>query len=311
MMIKPSAHSFVRSHLKTRHLALLVELDRQGSVAQAAVALKLSQPGASKLLTELEQKLGVQLFERSQNGVSPSLYGRVLIRRAGAALRQMSAAYHEVTGDMSSQVDVGSIATPAKILLPPAISLLASRKPGLCVAVSVAASDTLIDRLRAAEYDIVIGRIGSARDAEGVAFEPLGDEHHLVVAGPDHPLLKQEQVELAALADQSWILPPKGSNMRARLEALFREHGLAVPPADVQSADLPFVVSVLCNTTMLAALPVELVQPLVDEGMLAVVPCNLELRMDRYGIITRSDHPLSPAAAAMMTALRDVARAQL
>jgi DNA-binding transcriptional LysR family regulator len=79
---------FVRSHLKTRHLVLLVELGRHGSIAHAAQAANLTQPGASKLLGELEHALGVQLFERLSRGVAPTWYGKVLIRRAGAALAE-------------------------------------------------------------------------------------------------------------------------------------------------------------------------------------------------------------------------------
>ena len=56
----------------------------------------LTQPAASKLLAELEHALGVTLFERLPRGVQPTRYGEVLIRRAGAALAELSAAHQEV-----------------------------------------------------------------------------------------------------------------------------------------------------------------------------------------------------------------------
>jgi DNA-binding transcriptional LysR family regulator len=53
---------------------------------------------------------------------------------------------------------------------------------------------------------------------------------------------------------------------------------------------------------------VELIRPYLDSGMLAALPYELNLRMDVYGIITRRHHRLSPAAEAMLVALREAAR---
>ena len=62
----------------------------------------------------------------------------------------------------------------------------------------------------------------------------------------------------------------------------------------------------LTGSDMLVALPRELVQPYLQSGLLAVLPFELGLRMDLYGIITRRGHQLSPGAAAMLATLREV-----
>ena len=89
-MRDPIADRFVRTHLKTRHLVLLVELGRHGSILRAADAAHMTQPAASKLLAELEYALGVQLFERLARGISPTWYGDIMIRRAGTALAEIT-----------------------------------------------------------------------------------------------------------------------------------------------------------------------------------------------------------------------------
>jgi len=61
------------------------------------------------------------------------------------------------------------------------------------------------------------------------------------------------------------------------------------------------------GSDMVAPMPVELVQPYLDSGLLAVLPVDLNLRMDVYGIITRRQHQLSPAAEAMLDTLRELA----
>ncbi|MBV8520595.1 MAG: LysR family transcriptional regulator, partial [Acetobacteraceae bacterium] len=57
--------------IKTRHLALLLALDEHRSVLRASHALHMTQPACSKLLTQLEQVLGVALFERHARGIEP------------------------------------------------------------------------------------------------------------------------------------------------------------------------------------------------------------------------------------------------
>ena len=95
-MVQPSTSWFNASRLKTRHLLLLLHLYEQRSVVRAAEAANMTQPAASKLLAEMEDMLGVQLFERHARGVEPTWYGQVLIRRARSALSEIGRAHDEI-----------------------------------------------------------------------------------------------------------------------------------------------------------------------------------------------------------------------
>ncbi len=310
-MSDPHAKRFVRSHLKTRHLVLLVELGRQGSILHAAQAAHLTQPAASKLLAELEHALGVTLFERLPRGVAPTRYGEVLIRRAGAALAEMDAAYQEVMelqSGLSGRVAIGAVLTPSTSLVPEAIHRLKREHSRVQVAISTDTSKALIRSLRAGELDLVIGRILDAESAAELDFEPLTDEPHGLVVRQGHPLLARSDLRLADLAQQSWILPPYGSILRDRITALFLAQGLDPPPETVETLALPVVTPLLAGSDMVAALPFELVQPYLDAGLLATLSFDLGLRMDAYGIVTRRRHQLSPGADALLRLLREVAQ---
>ena len=310
-MTDPRSDRFVRSHLKTRHLVLLVELGRHGSIMHAAQAANLTQPAASKLLGELEHVLGVQLFERLPRGVSPTWYGAVLIRRAGAALAEMDAAHQEVMELLAGargRVDVGSVLTPATTLVPEAVNLLKRRHARVHVSITVDTSKLLIERLRGGELDIVVGRILDTEAANELHFEPVTDEPHSLIVRTGHPLLQQSGLQLAELARHSWILPPAGSILRDRLTALFLSQGLEPPVETVETMALPVIANLLSGSDMVVAMPRELMQPYIDSGLLAVMPFELGVRMDVYGIITRRGHQLSPGAEAMLATLREVAR---
>lgn len=306
----PGAERFVRGYLKTRHLVLLVELGRYGSIMQAAQAANLTQPAASKLLGELEHALGVTLFERLPRGVVPTAYGKVLIRRAGAALAEMDAAYQEVTEMLSGlrgRVAVGAILTPAATLVPAAVALLRRQHAGLNVSIDVDSSKRLVERLRAGELDIVLGRVVDSASADEFNVEPITDEPHCLVVRCGHPLLTMPDLDLPELARLAWIVPPVGSVVRDRITALFLSQGLAQPAGMVSTAALPVVTALLSDSDMVAPMSLELVKPALDSGALAALPFDLNLRMDMYGIVTRRQHQLSPAAEAMMGALREAA----
>lgn len=301
---------FVRSHLKTRHMVLLVELGRHGSILHAAQAAGLTQPAASKLLAELEHALSVPLFERLPRGVVPTWYGEVMIRRAGAALGEMDAAHQEVMellGGFSGRVAIGTVLTPSAGMVPDALKLIKTRHARLQVSVTVETSKLLTERLRAGELDLVIGRILDSTLAAELNFEPLTDEPHSVIAGAGHALAGRTDLQLADLAREIWVLPPAGSILRDRLSTLFLSQGLEPPAETVETMALSVVTNLLSGSQMVAALPEELVQPYLDAGLLVVLPCQLGLRMDQYGIITRRNHRLSPGAEITLATLREVA----
>jgi DNA-binding transcriptional LysR family regulator len=312
-----SAHSsdrFVRTHLKTRHMVLLVELGRHRSIAHAAKAANLSQPAASKLLAELEYALGVPLFERLVRGIAPTWYGEVMIRRAGAALSEMDAGHQEVMellSGLSGRVSVGTVMTPSASLVPEAISLLKSRHKRLQVAITVDTSKVLLQRLRAGEIDVMIGRVLDTETADDVTFEPLTDEPHSLIARAGHPLAARKGLQLTDLAYEAWIMPPGGSILRDRLTAMFLSQGLDQPAEIVETMSLPVITALLTGSDMIAALPEEMVQPYLDFKLLTVLPFDLGLRMDMYGIITRRKHRLSPGAQAVLDTLREVAAARI
>jgi DNA-binding transcriptional LysR family regulator len=309
-MTDPRSDRFIRSRLKTRHLVLLKELGQHQSILRAAEAANLTQPAASKLLSELEETLGVILFERLPRGVAPTWYGEVMIRRASAALAEMSLAHQEVMellSGMTGRVSIGTVLTPATSLLPEAVQRLKAQHERLHVAIEVDASKPLIERLRAGRLDIVVGRILDPAVADELVFEPLADEPHRFVVRAGHPLCAREGLGVHELVDQAWILPPAGSILRDRLTAMFVSHGLDMPARTVETSALPVTLALLRGGDMVAALPEEVVRPQLEEGVLDVLPFDPGLKLDAYGIVTRRHHVLSPGAQAMLDVLREVA----
>ena len=299
------------TRLKTRQLLLLLHLAEHGSVLRAAEAASMTQPAASKLLAEMESLLGVKLFERHARGVVPTWYGQALIRRARAAMTELSRAHDEIAALRSGQmgqVSIGTVVNPGTNLVPQAIAAVKREFPDLLVRVEMDYSRPLVAKLVAGQLDMVIGRILGPDGLADLEFEPLADEPHSLIARTGHPLTRRRRLEHADLLEFGWILPPSASLLRSRMDAMFLEHGLPWPQNIVETSALPVITNLLRNSDLLTALPVDSVAPYTQANMLTVLPIELGVSIESFGIIRRRDHLLSPGGQRVLDVLHTTAR---
>jgi DNA-binding transcriptional LysR family regulator len=310
-MVQPSTSWFNASRLKTRHLLLLLHLYEQRSVLRAAEAANMTQPAASKLLSEMEGILGVPLFERHARGVKPTWYGQVLIRRARSALSEIGRAHDEIAAMRSGrmgQAAIGTVVNPGTTLVPQAIAAVKRDFPDILIRVEMDYSRPLVAKLLDGQLDIVIGRILGPEGAGDLEFEPLADEPHSVIVRAGHPLTARSVVTHVDLVEYGWIMPPAASVLRTRLDSMFMEHGLTPPQNIIETASLPVIIHLLRHSDLLTALPAESVAPYLQTAQMQVLPIELGVRMEFFGIIRRRDQQLSPGAERVLEALRTTAR---
>lgn len=302
-----SIHWFLRARLKTRQLLLLVTLAEEGNIHRAAQVLNMTQPAASKLLKDLEDVLEVPLFERLPRGMRPTWYGETMIRHARIALGSLNQAHEELQALKAGsfgQVCVGAITSPGLALLPPAVAAVKREQPNLRVSLEIETSPVLLERLEQGKLDILVARLFEEHDKSRLRYEALTQELVCAVVRPGHPLLGTADLALPDVVDASWIVPPAGSVLRHRFELMFQEDGLAPPVNTVETAALLFLTSMLQRSDMIAVLAADVARYYAAHGIVALLPLEMPCHMDNFGIITRTDRLLSPAAKVMMKALK-------
>src|ERR1700689_5432563 len=82
--------------LKLQHLKVVMAVAEWGSMAKAAKHLAITQPVVSKVIADLEDVLGVRLFDRSSRGVEPTPYGRALLKRSIAIFDDLRTSVDEI-----------------------------------------------------------------------------------------------------------------------------------------------------------------------------------------------------------------------
>ncbi|MFT6653116.1 MAG: LysR family pca operon transcriptional activator, partial [Celeribacter sp.] len=105
----------IDSHIRMRHLRCFLETARLGSLSAAADAMHVSQPAASKTIRELEDILGVPLFDRTGRRLVLSAAGKVFQQHAGAAMIDLKRAQDLVRDAPRSRtrLAVGTLPTAA------------------------------------------------------------------------------------------------------------------------------------------------------------------------------------------------------
>jgi len=300
-------HWFLRAKLKTRQLLLLVALAEEGNIHRAAQVLNMTQPAASKLLKDLEDALEVSLFDRLPRGMRPTWYGETMIRHARVALTSLNQAHEELEAAKSGQfgqVNVGSITAPGLALLPPTVTLVKQEHSNLQITLQIEPSDVLIERLNQGKLDILVARLFAQHDKTELRYEMLTDEAVCAVARPGHPLFSTPKPDLRDVVNLAWIVPPSGSVLRHRFDLMFQEEGLQAPNDVIETSSLMFTTKMLQQSDMVSVVATDVARYYSDHGLLAILPIALPCQMDAFGIITRRDRLLSPAAKVMLRALK-------
>lgn len=303
---------FLRSRLKMRHVLLLVALEEQRNMHRAAASLRMTQPAATRLLAGLERMLGLRLFERGPRGLTPNVYGESLIRHARGMLSTLEHAREDLNAlaeGASGRIAVGALLVAAPVLVPLALVRFKQRHPDHTVLVREGSATALLPELRRGELDLVVGRVTSDVPADGLDFEAFYSEPMQVVARVGHPLARRRRLALRDLAGEAWIVPAPDAPYRRRLDAAFRQAGVAPPRRLVESVSIAVNRMLVQKSDMLGVMPRDVAREYAALGLLCVLPVKLPPPSGPVGVITAIGRPLPPAGADLVQALREGARA--
>jgi DNA-binding transcriptional LysR family regulator len=98
-----------------------------------------------------------------------------------------------------------------------------------------------------------------------------------------------------------------GSVLRHRFELMFQEDGLEAPRHLIETSSLLFITKMLQQSDFIAVVPTDVARYYASFGMITMLPVQLSCTMDAFGLITRTDWLLSPAAKVVLKAIRTAA----
>jgi LysR family hydrogen peroxide-inducible transcriptional activator len=183
-----SAHPFSLRQLQYA-LAVADEL----SFRRAAEQCRVSQPALSSQLAELEQALGLQLFERNKKRVLVTAAGRDVLERAARTLLEADAlleAVRRVGDPLSGTLRLGVIPTVSPYLLPALTPRLRSKLPRLSITWREEKTESLVALLEQGALDGAIVALESELGRRELARELIAKDHFVLAMPPEHALAK-------------------------------------------------------------------------------------------------------------------------
>ncbi len=220
-----------------RHVRCFLEVARLGGVGQAADALAISQPAVSKTLRELEERVGVALFERVGRRIRLTEAGRLFQKHAGLSLTELDRGIRALRAPerFRRRLVVGVLPTVATRIMPRAVLAFAEAVPGGVLRVSTGPNQLLLAQLREGALELVVGRLAAPEEMTGLVFEQLYVEPVAAVVRRGHPLTETPGLGFAGFP---LVLPPPGAVIRSAVEQYFLSLGQELPEALVETVSL-------------------------------------------------------------------------
>jgi DNA-binding transcriptional LysR family regulator len=294
-------------NIKYRPLkAFLLAVDC-GSFTHAADRLGVTQPSFTALIQDLEDMLGVRLFERSTRSISLTAAGKDFLLRIQRPLADLEEGYRSVldlAAGKRGSIVMGALPSTSLTLIPPTLAALRVVHPALRVRVIEAHNDELIAMLRTNQIEFALATI--LEPAADLAFHELLDDVFTAVLPQTHALAARSGLYWRDLMTQDLILLSQGSSMRSLLDRSILEQPAA--PSSSLHYDVTHMttaVGMVRQGLGITVLPRLALPELHLQGLLSK-PLNEATARRTIGLLHRQDRSLSPAAQAFMAQLKPV-----
>ena len=241
--------------LSIRQLRVFSAIADHGTMREAADALALTQPALSQQLRQLEQSLGVRLFERVPSGMELTPTARELLPRARAVLnelRDFEDAASAAADNPVGTVRFGTSPTIGPYLMPGVISRLHREFPTLRIFIKEGIPARQHGDLSAGELDMVL----SPLPIEGTRLhvEPLFREPIRIVAPPDDALLKRATLSPKDFAVRTFLTLDHRHHFHKQLSDICDRLGATIL-ADYEGTSLDALQQMVGSGVGLATLP--------------------------------------------------------
>ncbi len=213
-------------HLTFRQLEVFEAVATRLSYTKAAESLFLSQPAVSMQIKQLEESVGLDLFEKTGKKIALTAAGYDLHRYARNIFQQLAEAeevMEALKGVKRGRLNI-AVASTVNYFAPRALAVFSRRYPGVTLKLEVNNRRTLINLLEENEIDLALmGQPPEEFEAEPFMRNPL-----VVIAPPEHPLVGQGRISLRRLAEEIFVMREQGSGTRAAMERFFEEQNLTL-----------------------------------------------------------------------------------
>lgn len=280
-----------------RQLEILDAVARCGSFSGASTELHLSQPAVSMQVKQLEDVLGLPLFEHMGKRIHLTAAGEEALKTSriiAAELSNLQHAVAEIQGLKGGTLTVSATST-ASVLAARLMALFRALHPDVRLSLNVVNRETLLLHLDRNSIDLAL--MGKPPEGLDVKAQAFMDNPLVVIAATSHPLAGVARIPLERLVAEPLIGREQGSGTRGALEKFLEEHGLSLKPAMEMNKNEAIKQAVEAGLG-LGVVSLHTVKAELASGQLCVLNVQGFPLMRQWYLVQRRGKRLSPAAQA-------------
>jgi DNA-binding transcriptional LysR family regulator len=196
------------SAVELRHLRYFVATADLLNLTKAAARLRVAQPALSRQIRDLEEEIGVALFERTQRGLKLTDPGAAFLPEARAILQKTNDAVEQarsVARGERGEIHIGYAPSPTVEVLPKVLNAFHQLAPGIRVTLHDLSTQGELDGLRQQRLQAALTVGTDAWAAGGLEFEPLHRYPMCLAVSPKSPLAKKKRISMGEAAAFPWL----------------------------------------------------------------------------------------------------------
>lgn len=245
--------------MELRQLKYFIKAAELQNFTNAAAALFITQSTLSQQIKQLEDELGIPLFDRIAKRVRLTEAGTAFLPYAKKTVKDAMDGRDALTDLMNLNTGVLNIGLTYGLseLLAKAVSGFSTEYPGIKLNISFGTTTGLLEQMEAGSLDMVLSFYDNS-GSDGLTTEGLFVSHLSLIMAGTHAIAKRKSVSIQELATLPLVLPSKGYSIRNYLDKVLSEHELvAIPVMEINDihtllklVDLGGWVTVLMSSTI-------------------------------------------------------------
>ncbi len=284
--------------LTLKHLRAIARIAELRTVMAAADRLNLSSSAVSITLKQVEDGLGIKLFERTEKGFRPTQAGQKVVlaeAQISAILSELIEETEAMRGGVRGRVTLGVVST-AKYFAPFMLRAFERLHPGVDINLKVGNREEILTRL--SDFTLDMALIGRPPQDIDVQQEEIGNHPHVVIASPDHPLARKRKVAASSLSDQVFLVREHGSGTRMLAERILSEIG-AVPKLGMEISSNETIKQAVMAGLGISMLSYHTVAHEIEEGRLSMLQVEGTPVIRKWHIVRHQKKYLLPSVQSL------------
>ena len=282
-----------RLRVNLRQLEVFAATARAGTVRAAADHVSRSQSAASATLVELEDTLGVQLFDRVGRRLLLNENGRALLPKAMSLLDRAAELQHLFAAEHDAPLRLAASLTIGECLLPDLLADWKSAHPASPVQLMIGNTSEVIAAV--AGFEVDIGFVEGRQTHPQLIVHAWRSDELVIIAAPTHPLTRGT-ASARQLGEATWALRERGSGTREAVERWLLEH-MGSLRVEFELGSPEAIKRLVVVGGALGCLPREVVARELEQGVLVELATRLPRATRRLAIVTHRDKHLGRGAA--------------